>query len=731
MVRRAIRQLRTADQWLRCDHSGTYVDVSQDVLTLEWQTDPSRGGEPWAGPWTGAGLAVDTRCRFYRSAPEQGQILVYRGSFAASPSEPQSLLTAAPLPPLGDFSPASSPTPDFVPRGLAMDDEDCLFVVDEAANRVVVVDVHAREILRSVHMPAGVTLRDVACVGREVHVLTQGGAGLYRMSARTSLREAQAGLPMGLGNPGRIAAGSDGRIFVLDGPGTGGATVVDVASGGTVDVAHATDLEVTHAEGGARLIVAREKGADFVAYSADGGFDLLAPPLRARGYDGLGIAADVDGTIVYYSEAKAQLRRAASASVRYVRSGRVAAYLLDAGQHRNQWGRVFVDACVPPGTALRMACIVRDDLDEVGPLGPRRAPAGQAFAAAGVRAPSRSPATPPQEGLDALPELLPQDLHRRRTGPEIPWTPRKSGFETYEAPVHAEAGRYLWLVFELEGNGRRTPKIGGVRVEVEAHDLVRRLPRLFSEEPEAEDFLRRYLSMVDGLAHELDLASTLRHILLDPAATPEEVLPWLAGFVGLVLDERLDEAAKRTLVSEAISLWRFRGTPAMLRRLLQIAVGVEPIIIERFRLRGLGGAWVGERDDGRATSIVGVGLRVGGAVGEASTLEEAPADVADGYAHRFTVVVPAPLDAEQRRLLEDLLETHRPAHTLFELCTVEQGMRVGRGLHVGMTSLIGRTSGFTELTVGQSAVGRGGVLGVAGVSTRVGGDRVGKDTRLG
>ena len=44
--------------------------------------------------------------------------------------------------------------------------------------------------------------------------------------------------------------------------------------------------------------------------------------------------------------------------------------------------------------------------------------------------------------------------------------------------------------------------------------------------------------MFDSLLHDLDQRAARRDVLVDPAATPAEALPWLASFVGLVLDDR-------------------------------------------------------------------------------------------------------------------------------------------------------------------------------------------------
>ena len=58
-------------------------------------------------------------------------------------------------------------------------------------------------------------------------------------------------------------------------------------------------------------------------------------------------------------------------------------------------------------------------------------------------------------------------------------------------------------------------------------------------------------------------------------------------------------------------------------------------------------------------------------------------------------------------------------------------MRVGRGLHVGLSSVIGRTGGFSSVQLGAAVLGRGAVVGRPEAGTIPGAGRLGLDTRVG
>jgi phage tail-like protein len=67
---------------------------------------------------------------------------------------------------------------------------------------------------------------------------------------------------------------------------------------------------------------------------------------------------------------------------------------------------------------------------------------------------------------------------------------------------------------------------------------------------------------------------------LDPALTPEDFLDWLAGWVGIVLDETWPLERRRALVAAAAQLYRKRGTTAGLAMHLRLFAGGEFEITE-------------------------------------------------------------------------------------------------------------------------------------------------------
>ena len=108
------------------------------------------------------------------------------------------------------------------------------------------------------------------------------------------------------------------------------------------------------------------------------------------------------------------------------------------------------------------------------------------------------------------------------------------------------------------------------------HPLIEGLPGLYQE----DDFSRRWLSAMDEALAPVFLALDSLPAYLDPALTPEDFLDWLAGWVGVLLDENWPLERRRAFVANAAELYRLRGTPDGLAAHVHIFTGGEVEILE-------------------------------------------------------------------------------------------------------------------------------------------------------
>ncbi|MFB7056441.1 phage tail protein [Streptomyces vinaceus] len=110
---------------------------------------------------------------------------------------------------------------------------------------------------------------------------------------------------------------------------------------------------------------------------------------------------------------------------------------------------------------------------------------------------------------------------------------------------------------------------GGVEGLGSPYPIGKFLPSVYQE----DDFTQRFTAGLDDvLAPAISTLDCLEHYL-DPALTPEDFLPWLAGWLGLELEYQHDLARRRSLLAAAGHLYRKRGTAEGLREHVKLMFG--------------------------------------------------------------------------------------------------------------------------------------------------------------
>jgi phage tail-like protein len=726
------------DHWLRVSHENTSVDMTQGIVQLAWQHTALYGTELESPQQTlkPAGLAFDPWCRVYHSVPEEDRVERLLWDNKHYPERAKSLFKTIPAE-LGDFLSTQALSEVSRPQGIAVDRKGRLFVADSAHQRILIFDLTDNTLIRSVNVNGQPSA--LCCDGSKVIAIINltDTSMLLQFDATSSAEsvhmEPMEGSELSLLHD--VTVDQTGRVFVLLRAITEQAVIW--AIDGRNEPIYAPYASAVLAIENQQIVIARAPNSDFLRFRVTPQDISELPQLQARHYDGRGIAVDPMGKVAYWTSKG--VMHATVAQIKYVNQGRIICFRLDNQEIQRRWGRIFIDACIPVGGYLKVGFIVSDE-SEIGPQMHAQPPVNVAEFEL-----TRPDLTPPLPSvLSANSVQAQQTLHRRSQHRELPWSFTDKHWRTYEAPVNAPAGRYLWLVVDLYGKSHVSPKIKNIRVEYPAIDMLRRLPRVFAGQGAASDFLHRYLSLLNSNFDELDKRSVERQRLLDPQSTPEAMLPWLSSLLGMELDNRWSEVAKRQILQQAMWLFKYRGTVAGLKRFIEIYLQRNITLIEHFQVRGLGGAFVGQSDALAANSILGAGFRIGGKLGETalslnqtqrvSTDYQSPITMIDSntqHAHRFSVIVPVILSVEQRAVIEHILDIHRPAHTLFDICSVDSGMRIGSGLHLGMTSVVGCSSGFGQLQVGNSILGQTDVLGQAKSGMTVGNTVAGLDSRVG
>ncbi|MEA2532095.1 MAG: hypothetical protein QOG89_3739 [Thermomicrobiales bacterium] len=190
-------------------------------------------------------------------------------------------------------------------------------------------------------------------------------------------------------------------------------------------------------------------------------------------------------------------------------------------------------------------------------------------------------------------------------------------------------------------NGRAPSADGYVPLWMEERSrLLSYLPGIFADGEEAS-FLGRYLLIFETILDSIDWTVGQLPAYFAADAAPEEFLPWLASWVGLVLDEGWPVERRRAVLANAMELHRWRGTVRGLSEHLLLYTGVKPEIVER-----------------------GSGLKLGrdSRLGHQTVLGRGD------RSNHFSVIlrVPDPAVFERNRL-RTVIEAQRPAHTTYAL----------------------------------------------------------------
>jgi phage tail-like protein len=105
----------------------------------------------------------------------------------------------------------------------------------------------------------------------------------------------------------------------------------------------------------------------------------------------------------------------------------------------------------------------------------------------------------------------------------------------------------------------------------------------------ADPFLGRFLMIVETIFSSIERTVDNVPYYFDPATVPEEMLAWLASWVGVELDENAPVETRRRVLAKAAGLYRWQGTRRALREQLEDYTGQRPLIVENFDGLRLGG----------------------------------------------------------------------------------------------------------------------------------------------
>ena len=376
----------------------------------------------------------------------------------------------------------------------------------------------------------------------------------------------------------------------------------------------------------------------------------------------------------------------------------------DTGESGTEWDRLSLEGDLSgPSTAVRVRYYASDadrapePLESVDGIGPTRA---DRLRAAGVSTPTELAELPaaavaavagPGVGTTAAAAWIEAAAERAPAWTEL------APAGTADALVEGAVGRYLRVRVDLVGEPSASPELRALRAYFDRDSYLEYLPAVYREDERSAAFLGRFLAafetVFEGVEAELDASGRY----FDPAGAPVEGLAWLAGWVGVDAEAAWPEAATREFVRRADELHRRRGTPGGL-------LGVADTYVRHA---------AGSRAAGSTTDAEpgGGGLADGGTDGgdgdDGSVpehhlwlLEHPDLDVIEepdarepferllGGPGRFLVLLHAPLDREDERAVDRLVDGSTPAHTAGGVVHLRDRVRLGEHTYLGINAVL-------------------------------------------
>jgi phage tail-like protein len=468
--------------------------------------------------------------------------------------------------------------------------------------------------------------------------------------------------------PGAMAVDRDGWLYVVE-EGRAAVAVIDAEQR---IVERTEDSEALRGRFAAPAIAVDDDGTIWISDRSAGVTEIIRcdcagrrlppepAPLTPPGCAFL--AFDADGRPILGDPRSPCLVRADD--TRYAGAGRVLCGPLDSGQARTVWDRIGIDGEAPLGTRLLAGTFATDIALDTAEI-------------------------------DALPAN-----EWAVTAVDFAGRPGWSG------AVLSGPGRWLWLRLEFASDGAATPIVRALTLRSPRATSMRYLPGCFAADPASADFLARFTGLFDE-ARSRTLAPVDRlPAYFDPRAAPAaeqgspgaDFLDWLAGWIGIALDRNWSVARRRRLVAEAPYLFRQRGTVAGLKRHIAVYTGVEPRVVEHFRLR----RWL-SLDEGRLGDdaalwgpeiVRRLQLDAYSEIGRFALVDggDPLTDPFDAFAHRATLYVPVPDDYADvdRDALERVAEAAKPAHVDVDIRLMRPRFVVGCDLVLGVNTVLGR-----------------------------------------
>lgn len=240
---------------------------------------------------------------------------------------------------------------------------------------------------------------------------------------------------------------------------------------------------------------------------------------------------------------------------------------------------------------------------------------------------------------------------------------QKKMSNTSDILLHEVKGRYLWFVLETNLKQEQFINIEKIKVCFPKKSWISYLPEIYQSKDEGL-FLERFLAIFQTMYEELNQEIKEMPFRIDLDGTSKDFLEWMAKWLDIAECYIWSEEQLRTLLQNAVKLYKIRGTRKAVNEFVKIyCEGEAPYIVENFKVRNFE-----DRDN-------------------KNKLERLYED----NAYKFYVIVKEKYvhSIREYQTLSKIIEEVKPAHMELELIVLKPFIFLGQHSYLGINSVLG------------------------------------------
>ncbi|BED91578.1 MAG: hypothetical protein CfP315_0077 [Candidatus Improbicoccus pseudotrichonymphae] len=153
-----------------------------------------------------------------------------------------------------------------------------------------------------------------------------------------------------------------------------------------------------------------------------------------------------------------------------------------------------------------------------------------------------------------------------------------------DMPLFKLKGRYLWVCIEaISYDSSSIIKIRSMKIEFPHNNFIEYLPEIYQRSGE-DSFFSRFIAIFQSMYDDLDDKIDFIPANFEPLNNSYDFLKWISRWLGIRDVDVWREDKLRDMVSNAIEIFKTKGTIKSIKLMVEKFIGVEPIVIEQFKV---------------------------------------------------------------------------------------------------------------------------------------------------